>query len=451
MAKSSKSELVFGHAFLIVEGMYKGIHKYMTGHDIQSKHMFYILFWATLAPLFIFNLEGARMVGIVLIVLSPFWLIPALVASIWRLWKDYINLLFLADEKQEAALYEIKVPRDIQKSPAAMELFFNGLLLSQGEGTAFDVYWHGKVRPWFSLEITGINGEVRLYLWCWKRYKEHVEAQLYGQFPSVELHEVEDYAANINYDPEKHFAWGHRYKLDKEEAYPIKTYVDYGLHENPDKWETKIDPMVNILEKFALQGPGEQMWLQILFQKSDRETATEAEEEIKKIYADNTQEYPSMSDPSVSVAGFPMLKAADTDKVKAIDRARTKPSFDCVMRGVYIADLDKMNTSRIQSMGKMFNYYDGYNALKPFDGKAPGGDWPWQDYTMPDPAKVLKKFIAAYRLRSGFHVPYRRPSITLTSEELATIFHFPSAESAVPGLQKNQAKTGSPPSNLPIG
>ena len=58
---------------------------------------------------------------------------------------------------------------------------------------------------------------------------------------------VDDYA-NIQFDPQKHFGWGHRYKLKNSEAFPIKSYIDYGLDENADKSDIKIDPMVNILE-----------------------------------------------------------------------------------------------------------------------------------------------------------------------------------------------------------
>ncbi len=434
-----------------VNVMYKSIYEYATGHDIQSGHMLYILLVLTLAPLLILNFEGVKTVAIVLIILSPIWLTYVLVSKIWELWMEHINLKFLAEPKQEAQLYELIVPKSITKSPAAMELFFEGLLLSQGTTTEFDKYWHGKVRPWWSLEITGINGEVRMYFWCWKRFKEHVEAQLYAQFPEVEMVAVDDYATKIDYDPKKHFAWGHRFKLAKDEALPIKTYFDYGLQENADKWETKVDPMVNVLEKFALPQQGEQLWLQILFQKSDRDTAGEADSLIKKMHEDRAVEVPVQGDPEKTFKGAPMFTPGEFELVKSIERARKKSSFDCIIRSLYIADLDHMNSLRIQSMGKMFNYYNGHNELKPFVGAAKGGDYPWEKFTLPDLSNILKDFISAYRLRGGFNVPFVRPSITLTTEELATIFHFPSEEGKVPGMQKSQSKSAIPPSNLPTG
>jgi len=447
--KKKKKVMDIVNPFGRAKSVYEWIHKWFTKRDIQHMHMYYILFWLTLLPLFLLNFEGAKMVGVVLVILSPIWLTISLVLAIWHLWMDYIQLKFLADEKQEAQLYEIIVPKSVQKSPAAMELFFQGLLLSQGETTDFDKYWKGRVRPWWSLEIAGISGEVHMYLWCWKRFTSHVEAQLYAQFPEVKLRPVEDYAMNIDYDPKKHFAWGHRYKLSGDEELPIKTYFDFGLHENADKWETKIDPMVNILEKFAMMQKGEQLWLQILFQKSDRDVAGKAEKLIEKIHSDRATEYPSMADPEEMVKGFPVLLPGDREKVDAIQRASKKPVFDVIIRNLYITELESINTLRIQSMGKMFNYYDGYNSLAAFEGSAPGGDWPWQNYTLPDIHGILRKFISAYRLRSGFRAPFKRPVITLSTEELATIFHFPSEEGTIPGMEKAQAKSAAPPTNLP--
>jgi hypothetical protein len=121
-----------------------------------------------------------------------------------------------------------------------------------------------------------------------------------------------------------------------------------------------------------------------------------------------------------------------------------------IIRNLYFADKENMNTLRIQSMGKMFQYYDGFNSLLAFDGKATGGDYPWEKWTLPDNDKVMRNFIEAYRLRSAFYQPFLRPTITLSSEELATIFHFPSQEASVPGMARDMAKSVAPPTNLPI-
>ncbi|MCF6193279.1 MAG: hypothetical protein L3J46_02965, partial [Kangiellaceae bacterium] len=68
-----------------------------------------------------------------------------------------------------------------------------------------------------------------------------------------------------------------------------------------------------------------------------------------------------------------------------------------------------METLRIQSMGKMFNYYNGLNKLEAFEGSAPGGDYPWEKLTLPDNDKILKNFMNAYRMRGGFNIPHKKP------------------------------------------
>jgi hypothetical protein len=56
-------------------------------------------------------------------------------------------------------------------------------------------------------------------------------------------------------------------------------------------------------------------------------------------------------------------------------------------------------------------------------------------------------------LRSYFFPPYRNygcDPFILSTEELATIFHFPGNVSATPSLPKIASKKSEPPINLPI-
>ena len=77
-------------------------------------------------------------------------------------------------------------------------------------------------------------------------------------------------------------------------------------------------------------------------------------------------------------------------------------------------------------------------------------DYPWQDFMGLRAAKFSRDVIDAYRRRSLFHAPYERPRFVLTTEELATIYHFPTEESKAPGIQRISSKKGEPPTNLPI-
>jgi len=189
-------------------------------------------------PAFLVVLHSAK-------VLAPIW-IPLLFVFTWfDFWMMYKRREYIKD--QGAMLLEIKLPREMIKSPVAMEVFM-GTLYQTGVGTLLDVYLKGRVRPWFSLELVSIDGAVHFYLWLWPKFKDLVEAQLYAQFPNIEIHVVEDYAMKVHYDPSKYkIGKFTQFALTKADAYPIKTYIDYGLDKDP-KEEYKTDPIVPLLE-----------------------------------------------------------------------------------------------------------------------------------------------------------------------------------------------------------
>ena len=79
----------------------------------------------------------------------------------------------------------------------------------------------------------------------------------------------------------------------------------------------------------------------------------------------------------------------------------------------------------------------------------------WTKHMNKKIAKKKKKMFHAYKLRSFFQWPYKhmgdKPPFVLTTEELATIFHFPSGVvSQTPTLNRVPSKKSEAPANLPI-
>ena len=144
-------------------------------------------------------------------------------ALLWLLIKMYIDAnrsAFMAS--QEYILLEVVPPQNIEKSPAAMELFLMALHQTGGEGTWYDKYVNGKVRAWFSLEIVSIGGDVHFYIWSRKGFRRLIESQLYSQFPGIEVTETEDYTMGLSYDGSVEL-FGAELKLTEPDAFPIKT------------------------------------------------------------------------------------------------------------------------------------------------------------------------------------------------------------------------------------
>src|SRR3989339_1420983 len=214
-----------------------------------------------------FNTEILPLVYKILFVLSPVFVPLILIYILVLLYVYYIQIRYIA--KQEPVLLEIKIPKDIQKSPLAMEIVL-GAMAQGGASTYTEAYIGGKVAAWFSLELVSIEGQVHFYIWApEKKFKALLEHQIYAQYPTVEIYEVpkdKDYVRQVDSDLTKTSVWGLQYKLAKADAYPIKTYVDYNM-EKDQKDEYRIDPMTAVLEFLGSVGPGQQVWLQILIKK----------------------------------------------------------------------------------------------------------------------------------------------------------------------------------------
>lgn len=210
-----------------------------------------------------------------------FGLFLLLCAWSWRFWIMYKNQKFLNDLSW--VMLEIKLPREIEKSPFATEVALTSLLQTGGMGTKWHRLFAGNLPQFASLEIASIEGVIHFYVRVHPKYRLFVESNFYAQYPGIEIVEAEDYTRLIRYH---HLSkdvkmFGARYKLaktwtpydmEKGEAkkysmpadfLPIKTYVDYGLDKNP-KPENAVDPMAAMIEFMGNIGKGEHFWFQMI-------------------------------------------------------------------------------------------------------------------------------------------------------------------------------------------
>ncbi|MCW9054729.1 MAG: hypothetical protein OQJ98_01995 [Candidatus Pacebacteria bacterium] len=394
-----------------------------------------------------------------LLLSAPIWVPIILSVTFWKIWLEYIRAKFISSQKH--VLLEIKLPREVVRSPQAMETLLTNLHIGMGEGTFINRYIEGRVRPWYSLEIASLGGRIHFFIWTRAFLRDVVEAQIYGQYPMVEVHEVEDYAQKLGYHPDRYGLWGCDFKLTGKDAYPIKTYIDYGLDKDP-KEEYKIDPMAGFFEFLSHIGPDEQIWFQLMIRmnkdklREDRkykkgvffvETTSwkdEAKEEIEKIREESRPET------SGDFPGFPNPTPGQTDKIKALERSVSKLGFDAGMRGIYIAKKDAFNPSNIAALTsslKQLNASDR-NGIAPTRWFTEFG-YPWQDIFGKKQENYRKWIIDAYRRRSWFHEPYKTPWFVFNTEEIATIFHFPGSVVQAPTLERISSTKGEAPPNLP--
>lgn len=396
--------------------------------------------------------------------LSPLWLPVFLAFLFWVAWNDYIVSLFLS--KQRYTLLEIKLPQDVERTPAAAELMLMGLNITSGETTPLATRFYGSRRPTFSLEIVSDGGSVHFYIWTRTFYRSTVEYAVYSQYPDVEISEVEDYALKLDYDPTKMTVWGCEFDLsDKADAYPIKTYIDYELDNSAIKEEHKVDPLSLFLDFCAHCNSGGQLWLQIILQGvkgSDvkRKKGTwfqwtnwkeEAQEEIDNLLKRDAK---TKSSRQLSPTGFPIIPSfTDKEKkvVEALERSITKSAFHAGVRGIYISAKETFNPIHIIGLLGCFKQFSSpdLNGFSPTRWHATF-DYPWQDYNFIRQNRVAQKIIELYKRRAYFHPPYTQKTSILTVEEVATLFHFPGRVAGTPTLERVASKKAQPPVNLPV-
>ena len=411
------------------------------------------------AFLSLFQSEIAQRIISGAIVSSPVWVSLLFVFIAFDSWLIYKRREWI--KAQGSVLLEIRLPNEILKSPVAMELFFN-TLYGMGVGNLVDVYLKGRVRQWFSLEIVSIDGQVHFYIWGFKGMKSRIESQLYAQFSNIEVHEVADYALAVQRNPEVlSIGFIGQIVLTKASAYPIKTYVEYGLDKDA-KEEYKHDPLVPLLEFFGSLKKGEQAWIQILIQAHGKEGIKlgriftkpdwkgDVEKEVKDFIKKNV---PAVEGKDKQPTNKDLTKDQQ-NVVAAIQRTVAKYPFDTMIRAAYIADKTAFNPTNIGGLLGSFAQFSSpaLNGFRP--GFGAGYDYAWQDPTGKKKAENEEALLEAYKRRSFFNTPFRHfhgsPYI-LTTEELATLFHFPSAiVAATPTLTRLPSKKGQAPANLPI-
>jgi hypothetical protein len=395
--------------------------------------------------------------AIVFIVLaSPFWLSLVLVLLFWKMWVGYVRAKFIA--KMDWVLLELRLPKEINKSPMAMELVIQELFQTFNEANFIDKYWKGGVRPWHSLELVSIEGQVHFFVYILKGSRKGFESALYSQYPNVEVHEVPDYTRQLQYEGDDDWKlWGCEFKLTKPDPYPIKTYVDYGLDKDP-KEEFKIDPMTPTLEFLGSLEKGEQVWLQILirahkkenkkkgawFEKTDK-WEDEAKEEIEKIIKDSMPKDVEDAKPSLM-----NVTPRKKDAIEALERSVSKVPFDVGMRGIYLAHKDVFSPSRIGGVIGSVKQYSSIdlNGFKPTN--TTGVTYPWQDFRGMRVGAKKRFMFDAFRRRSWFHSPYKQPHFVLNTEELATMYHMPGGVAETPTFRRIESRKAEPPVGLPV-
>lgn len=411
------------------------------------------------------------------------------IQKFWWLWL-FIILFFLARSFWTAyiqehyirvipyVLLELKIPREIRKTPRAMEQVFMAIHAIRNSATDIkERWWDGEVPYTFSCEVVSFGGEVHFYMRMPSIRRNHMEAALYANYPDIEIVEAEDYVNNRlpatidELEKAGYLLFGNELMLANKDVYPIETYVDFEAVAE----EKELDPVSALLEVLARVRPQEHIWIQILVRPLVDEHITawhkEGEKEIEEIKERSGKR--RMYSPQFGE--FIMVDRApgDVEMMKTIDRNIAKSGFDTVIRYLYICPKEMFSMSFARrSVFMPLNQYasETYNKFRHNTAAWTLTKVWYFPFIFPGRrgrarrVSIYKKYkeravypfnFAAVLTRMNLFdwgwKAYRRRKMVLNTEELATIYHLPTYLVLTgPLIKRVEARKVGPPAGLPI-
>jgi len=397
------------------------------------------------------------------------WIIPVFFFC-WGLiltWQNWTRTIYRSQRRY--VMLAIDVPKDNEQGLKAIENFFLHLSGAHQPLKLHHLWWRGEIPDSFSFEIVSIGGNIQYIIHFIDIYRDLVEAAIYAQYPDAEISEIEDYTKrwNIKLPHEKYQLFGTELKLTNKQWYPIITHKEF---EDSLAQELK-DPMSAMLEVMNRVGPDEELWLQFLVTPADNDWSKGAQAEVDKIIgAKVTQKkdflYYLMLVPQLILEGLNpsvevnvnkqneprnnMLTLTEGEKnlVSGIQNKADKPGFHVRIRWIYIAPKENWNT--FKALHTVYGAFKQYNSL--------GANGFKNDFRYLTAGIVMfkktrlkwrrNKMLYRYKNRGHFFSPGEYGFI-LNSEELASLWHFPTILTKAPLVEKTTSKKAEPPARLP--
>lgn len=401
-----------------------------------------------------------------------FWLFIVLFFVARGSWRNYIQTHYKRSIKW--VFFELRIPRELRKSPRAMEQIFMSIHgVRNSASNIKEEWWDGEVTMWFSCEIVSFGGELHFYMLIPEKHRNIIEAAIYAQYPDVEVAEVkEDYVNRFpSTFPELrkrgYELFGNELILAKPDAYPIRTHIDFETIEE----ERQLDPVATILETISRLKSTANVWIQILIRPKDDSWRKGGEKFVKEL-----KEKVGRRQMTTALGEIIMVDRSpgELEMMKAVERNIAKPGFDTLIRYIYIAPKDKDFDEGFARRGvfSSFNQYAS-EATNKFKHNTKvwtrTNFWFWP-HIFPKSRKLARqtRIYDFYRRRkiydeafTGrildiklFHWGLKAKKIgmvTLNVEELATIFHPPTAVVLTgPLIKRVEARKVGPPAGLPI-
>jgi hypothetical protein len=428
------------------------------------------------APAPIAGVLGPILTSIGQVWAATWWFFLPLILIVvgWDAFKMYAHVKWLRSIKW--VVLEIKVPKNVLKTPKAMEQIFAAAHTPYTYGMRWqDKYLKGQGESFMSFELVGRAGETHFYLRVPTRFRNMMESSIFAQYPEAEITEVHDYLEEMpKVLPNDDFdVAGYEVMCKLSSFYPLRTYPDF--EESIE--EQRLDPVAPLIEAMEKMQGDQQLWIQFVVTPDGEDWVKAGEKEIAKIHGIEEKHESKGFFPSIDL-GFTIgealrapfehpgehtgdhkeeapkkqrlttLTASEKEKTEAIARKIKKLGLKTTIRFMAIERRGETQQGMMSIVFLTLSYLRQFNDQLLQSTKPEPSSRTFSIYGM------FKGIKTNYRKRLLWehyhHLEQNHHAPTMNIEELATMFHFPITAVSGTGLEKIESKKGSPPATLPV-
>ena len=342
-----------------------------------------------------------------------------------------VLLVRVPKETRKEDVEQGKSTQQIQELISVMETIFATLgSLSSEKG--FGAWLFGR-EDHFSFEIISHNNKISFYIAVPELRRQFVEEQIHAQYPHASIDEVPDY----NMFSPTGVVVGSYLKFRRQSAFPIKTYRK--LESDP------LNSLTNALSKIE---DGDGAAVQFVVRSAHKSWRSEGVRiakamqqgkklkdvegsQVFKTFKKEVGKMASSSKPGEHKPDEPYrLSPLEEEMVKGLEEKASKAGLDVNVRIVVSSEKPENAKRYLNDILGSFGQYNVYEYGNSFATAVPTFK-----------SAMIRHFI--YR-----HFDHRY-QLTMSSEELASVFHLPLPSTETPKIDWLLSRTALPPTNLP--
>ncbi len=291
----------------------------------------------------------------------------------------------------------------------------------------------------FSFEIVASSKKIFFYIVAPKEHGRYIEQQIHAHYPDALIEKVDDY--NV-FTPDSNI-FSSYLKTQKGFVYPIKTYT-----------KMESDPMNSILNVMSKLEEDESMILQVLVRSAKGSWHRKISEVVRKVnsgkslkealagsgtnktlafvssVANEASLRPKKQDQQVPDNQPQKLSSMEEEMLKNIEEKNSKAGLDVNLRIIVSTKNSGNGNVYLNNIASAFNTYNYFEYGNNFRHRI-----------LKKNTKIINDFI------------YRRfdekLSFLLNTEELTSIYHFPSKNTEIPNIAWLTARQAPAPTNIP--